>query len=271
MRTLFLITALLNLGLSNCGVAQEQEDQPAQVEAFVPGALALQAVPADQDNAIETQHIAQLQTHLKSQLSFAKCALELSEEQTEKFATFDKNWLVGEYRSAGGKKAKPKNPGMLGQMFGGGAIQAENGQEDASVKKLKTHIEKKIGEVLTEDQKEQLKQERKAKEDFRAKALAEFAVAMVERHVHVSEEQAVKLVPELTGKINKSCGWAVFLNNPQYIPTLPTAAISRVLNEAQLQTIRSLNQQDFVGNSFQQMFGNDPFGGEEAVVGEDQF
>jgi hypothetical protein len=270
MRVVLLLSALLNPVLSNLVVAQEQEAQPAQVD--VPADVAvqvLQAAPADQENAIETQHIAQLHLHLWSQLSFAKCALELTGEQTEKFATFDKNWLVAEYRSAGGKKAKPNNPGMFAQMFGGGAVQGHPGQEDAAIKKFKTQIDKKIEEVLTAEQKEQLKQERKAKEDFRAKALAEFAVAMVERHVHISEEQVEKLVPELTGKINKSCGWVVFLNNPQYIPTIPTAAITKVLNEAQIQSVKSLNQQDFVGNTFQQMFG--AFGGEEAVDGEGEF
>jgi hypothetical protein len=267
MRVVLLLSALLILILSVSVVAQEQEAQDAQV--VVQAVQVLQAAPADQENALENQYIAQLQTHLKSQLSFAKCALELTEEQTGKFATFDKNWLVGEYRSAGGKKAKPNNPGMFAQMFGGGAVQVQHGQEDASLKKLKSHIDKKIEEVLTAEQKEQLKQERKAKEDFRAKALAEFAVAMVERHVHISEEQVEKLVPELTGKINKSCGWVVFLNNPQYIPTIPTAAITKVLNEAQIQSVKSLNQQDFVGNTFQQMFG--AFGGEEAVDGEGEF
>jgi hypothetical protein len=80
---------------------------------------------------------------------------------------------------------------------------------------------------------------------------------LIERQIHLSHEQAQKLVPALTGKINKSCGWHVYLNNPQYIPTIPKAALSSVLSNDHMQFISNLNQQDFLGNNFglEQMFG----------------
>jgi hypothetical protein len=212
------------------------------------------------DAAEDKQRLTPLRNHLKSQVSFIKAALELTSEQQEKLATFNEEWMVAEYRQAGKNKAKPQNLGnALVQVFGGGAVvrpQIE-GNEDPLLKTTKSNIDKKINEILTAEQSEQLKQERLARDDFQAQALAELTVVLLERQIHLSNEQAQKLVPALTGKINKSCGWYVYLNNPQYIPTIPKAALSSVLTNDHLQFIGNLNQQDFLGNNFglEQMFG----------------
>jgi hypothetical protein len=228
---------------------------PASAQVAVP----LEIVEVD-TGAAEKQGITQLRRHLKSQLSFVKSALELSTEQTEKLAGINDDWLLSEYREAGKKKVNPQNLGnALVQAFGGGvAIQPQMaGEEDPALKTTKSKIDKKIDEILTDQQQEQLKLERKARDDFQAEALASLTVVLIERQIHLSDDQAKKLVPALTGKINKSCGWHVYLNNPQYIPTIPKTALSSILSDDHLRFIRSLNQQDFIGNDIGlgQMFG----------------
>jgi uncharacterized membrane protein YheB (UPF0754 family) len=231
------------------GQLNAQVEQPrAVVDVAVVDGVAI-----DGEDVAEKQQLAQLRTHLKSQLSFIKSALELTVEQTEKLAAFNDDWLLAEYRETVKKKAAPKNLGnALVQAFGGGVAvmpQMQDG-EDPAVKSTRSNIDKKVNELLTTQQQEQLKQERKAKENFQAEALAEFTVVLIERQIHLSDDQAHKLVPALTGKINKNCGWHVYLSNPQYIPTIPKAALSGILSDEHVRFIRSLNQQDFIGNDF---------------------
>jgi hypothetical protein len=87
--------------------------------------------------------------------------------------------------------------------------------------------------------------------------------------MYLKPEQVEQLEPALTGKINKQVGWTVFLNNRQYVPTMPQKALSGVLNDSQLKLVRELNQNDFIGQQFNlmQMMGI-PVEGEEDLLGD---
>lgn len=220
-------------------------------------------------DAVKTQRIALLRSYVKTQLSYIQVAVILSDEQKEKAATLNEDWLRNECEQAEKKKAKPKNAGnILGQAFGARrqvVNDLADGQNDPIQKTVQTVIDKTLNDYLTTEQQETLKQEKLARDQFQAQALAELTVALIERQIYLSDEQAQKLVPSLTGKINKSCGWHVYLNNPQYIPTIPKAALSNVLSEDHMRFIRGLNQQDFIGNDFGfvQMLGGEAAAQEE--------
>lgn len=217
---------------------------------------AVRAVDQEADPSARLQ-VAQLGNHLKSQLSYIKNALELTAEQQEKLDKLNADWLLSEFGKAAHNKPNQNGLGnALFEAFGfGRAAPAPPVNQDSGLDASKKIINNKINEILTAQQLEQLRQEQQARDDFQAQSLAELTVVLIERQFHLSDAQAQRLVPLLTGKINKNCGWHVYLNNPQFIPRIPQTALSAVLSSDQLQFLRSLNQQDFIGNDFGQMFG----------------
>jgi hypothetical protein len=271
----FAASVLLLLGMIQGGRLHAQEqakqdisDEPQQPAAAEDGAAApqearviIEAVEAGGRNVENDGEINQVtkvrmglaKKHLKAQLAFFATALELSAEQKESIAKLDNKWLLQKVQS--GAKPKGNVGGALLKMMGGGAVVRfdQAGDQDPVVIQINKNIDNALNELITEEQKQQLNEERAAKDACHNQALAELAVSLIERHIFINDEQATKLVPALTGKINKNCGWSVYLSNPQFVPTIPLKDLAGVLNAEQIALVKSLNQQDFVGNNFNLM------------------
>lgn len=230
-----------------------------------------QAIQGDNET-IAKARANQVNKFLKGHVAFISNVTQFSKEQTEAIAKFDRAWIEEQIKKSSkpAKNAKNAGGGFLGGFVGGGqAIELNMGgdsDQDPVLKLVKASITKEIDAILSEEQKQLVANEKKAKDEFMAEALAEFSVAMLERHMYLKPEQVEKLKPALTGKINKQVGWTVYLSNRQYIPTIPQKAISGVLNDSQLKLVRDLNQNDFIGQQFNlmQMMGI-PVEGEEDV------
>lgn len=218
---------------------------------------------ANNPEAIKAARLGSLEKYLKSQTSFLKAAVELSGEQQAEVAKLNKEWLAELYQQ--NPKAAPKKAaaggGFLQAIVGGAQpvqqMQMQGQDNDAVVRSIKAEIDKKIKELITEEQVKQLEAESKAKDEFRTQAMADLTVSLLERQMYLKDEQIEQLRKSLNGKINRQAGWHVFLNNRQYLPTIPQKALSEVLNENQLKLIRQMHQNDFLGNemNIMQMFG----------------
>ncbi len=230
-----------------------------------------QAIQGDNET-IAKARANQVNKFLKGHVAFISNVTQFSKEQTEAIAKFDRAWIEEEMKKSSkpAKNAKNAGAGFLGGFVGGGRAVPLNmdveGDQDPILKLLKATITKEIDAILSDEQKLLVANEKKAKDDFMAEALAEFSVAMLERHMYLKPEQVEQLKPALTGKINKQVGWTVYLSNRQYIPTIPQKAISAVLSDSQLKLVRDLNQNDFIGQQFNlmQMMGI-PVEGEEDI------
>lgn len=230
-----------------------------------------QAIQGDND-AIAKARANQVNKFLKGHVAFISNVTQFSKEQTEAIAKFDRAWIEEQIKKSSkpAKNAKNAGGGFLGGFVGGGqAIELNMGgdiDQDPILKLVKASITKEIDAILSDEQKQLVADEKKAKDQFMAEALAEFSVAMLERHMYLKPEQVEQLKPALTGKINKQVGWTVYLSNRQYIPTIPQKAISAVLSDSQLKLVRDLNQNDFIGQQFNlmQMMGI-PVEGEEDI------
>lgn len=229
-----------------------------------------QAIQGDNET-IAKARANQVNKFLKGHLAFISNVTQFSKEQTEAIAKFDRAWIEEEIKKSSKPAKNAKNAvGFLGGFVGGGqAIEVNMGgdiDQDPILKLVKASITKEIDAILSDEQKQLVADEKKAKDQFMAEALAEFSVAMLERHMYLKPEQVEKLKPALTGKINKQVGWTVYLSNRQYIPTIPQKAISAVLSDSQLKLVRDLNQNDFIGQQFNlmQMMGI-PVEGEEDI------
>jgi uncharacterized membrane protein YheB (UPF0754 family) len=230
-----------------------------------------QAIQGDNDT-IAKARANQVNKFLKGHVAFISNVTQFSKEQSEAIAKFDRAWIEEQIKKSSkpAKNAKNAGGGFLGGFVGGGqAIELNMGgdiDQDPILKLVKASITKEIDAILSEEQKLLVANEKKAKDEFMAEALAEFSVAMLERHMYLKPEQVEQLKPALTGKINKQVGWTVYLSNRQYIPTIPQKAISGVLNDSQLKLVRDLNQNDFIGQQFNlmQMMGI-PVEGEDEI------
>lgn len=240
----------------------------AQEQVFIVNG---QAIQGDNDT-IAKARANQVNKFLKGHVAFINNVTKFTKEQTEAIAKLDRAWIEEEIKKSGKatKNAKNAGAGFLGGFVGGGRAVPLNmdveGDQDPILKLLKSTITKEIDSILSDEQKQLVANEKKAKDEFMAEALAEFSVAMLERHMYLKPEQVEQLKPALTGKINKQIGWTVYLNNRQYIPTIPQKAISGVLSDSQLKLVRDLNQNDFIGQQFNlmQMMGI-PIEGEEEM------
>ncbi|MFO0943426.1 MAG: hypothetical protein U0930_22045 [Pirellulales bacterium] len=217
---------------------------------------------ANNPEALKTVRLEILEKHLKSQTSFLKAAIELTAEQSEALSKLDKKWLDEIYQQnpkAAVKKQAGAGGGFLQAIVGGAQPMPQMpGQDnDALIRTLKSEIDKKIKSLISEEQVKQLEAESKSKDEFRAEAMAELTVSLLERQMYLKPEQIENLQKSLNGKINRQAGWHVFLNNRQYLPTIPQKALQEVLNENQLKLIRQMHQNDFLGNemNIMQMFG----------------
>lgn len=230
-----------------------------------------QAIQGDND-AIAKARANQANKFLKGHVAFINNVTKFTKEQAEAIAKFDRAWIEEEIKKSAKatKNAKNAGAGFLGGFVGDGRAVPLNidieGDQDPILKLLKATITKEIDAILSDEQKQLVANEKKAKEQFLAEGLAEFSVAMLERHMYLKPEQVEQLKPALTGKINKQLGWTVYLSNRQYIPTIPQKAISSVLSDSQLKLVRDLNQNDFIGQQFNlmQMMGI-PVEGEEEI------
>lgn len=218
-----------------------------------------QAIPNNPE-AIKKARLESLEKHLRSQISFLNAAVTLTDEQKAELAKLNKAWLEENYKDPKAAGNKQAAGGFLQAIVGGGQapVPRMQGQEgDTVVRSMKSEIDKKIKGLITEDQAKQLEAEVKAKEDFRSEAMADLTISLLERQIFLKDEQIEQLRKSLNGKINRQAGWHVFLNNRQYLPTIPQKALSEVLNENQLKLIRDMHQNDFLGNemNIMQMFG----------------
>ncbi len=176
------------------------------------------------------------QRTLLVELAFVRRVCQLSEEQEKAIAQqFDKNWL---------SKNKLGFRIVNGVGIGGGDPQATS---RANRDRMVRAISKPLKEILTPDQWEQYEREQNMRKAFEVESRTGVIVLLLNRHLRLTESQMEQLRTAISRSLTVD-NVEDFLNNPQYLPQLQDATITKILNPKQAKVYQSLPKVNF-GNT----------------------
>ncbi len=198
-------------------VAKPKEEKPADPpadEADEFGAVEEQAVVAadvvmamNDVNILGEPHIAKC---LQVEKAFLRRVCKLNDEQEKKLSTLDTKWAM--------KKAIPGGNRMVnGIMIGG-----ENMTPPSMVRRyLEKAFTKELSDVLDESQKEKYQQEITARRNFDSEAQLEAAIALLDSHLVLREDQCESLRAALRKSFRNDTDPRMYFYNPQYLSPVP--------------------------------------------------
>ncbi len=222
-------------------VAKPKEEKPADPpadEADEFGAVEGRAVVAadvvmamNDVDILGEPHIAKC---LQVEKAFLRRVCKLNDEQEKKLSTLDIKWAM--------KKAVPGGNRMVnGVMIGG-----ENMVPASMIRRyLEKAFTKELSEVLDESQKEKYQQEITARRNFDSEAQLEAAIALLDSHLVLREEQCESLREALRKSFRSDADPRMYFYNTQYLPQFPDASILKHLDPEQKDIYRALQKVNF--------------------------
>ena len=186
---------------------------------------------------------------------FVKRACRLTPAQEQELSKLDNAWID--------KIARETST----QRFANGFVRVLgiNNNADPALPRaiaaaLVRQIHQTIDEMLDQEQRKLLAQERSAREEFKKEAMLDALLICLDRNVGLTEKQRSSLKSDL--KV-----WArgvelhptSYLINPRFIPNFPNRVLTNHLTSSQLVILNSLQRIDFARNNDAVILGM-PFG-----------
>jgi hypothetical protein len=165
-----------------------------------------------------------IQKAMKVETAFIRRACKLTEEQEQHIAGLDKAWVKKNVRAPGNQVVN----GVV--VFNGGNMANSSETVRRMVSKA---LAKELASVLTEDQKAAYSRETEIRETFEKDARIDAILIILDEKLFLRDDQRESLRKVLAKASLGEMEPINYLNNPQYLPTLPDAAIVKHLDAEQ--------------------------------------
>ena len=124
---------------------------------------------------------------------------------------------------------------------------ATTAQYRAALDKLSAQYREKLSALLSADQRATYEAEQQARADFRRQAHVECLATLIEQKLDLNDEQRKKLVSKLSGyDLVEKLQMSFYLQNESYLPSLPEALLTDVLDKVQLTRYRNFAKTNVV-------------------------
>ncbi len=165
-----------------------------------------------------------IQKAMKVETAFVRRACKLTEEQEQHIAGLDKAWVKKNVRAPGNQVVN----GVV--VFNGGNMASSS---EAVRRMVSKALAKELASVLTEDQKAAYSRETEIRETFEKDARIDAILIILDEKLFLRDDQRESLRKVLAKASLGEIEPINYLNNPQYLPTLPDAAIVKHLDAEQ--------------------------------------
>ena len=247
-----VLLSVLTIGAIALPVAACAQVQVAAEAAWIE--LDVQGPVPQDDDAMVDALVNQFRPVLVVELSFAKRAAELDEDQMEK--------LIPKCQATLREFAKQQGGGQHNQFRGNAVFFGGGFHVQQSQQKPEAHLTKQIimalGEIASDEQLAAYRKELETRQEFRKQATVNQIIAMFDDVLMFTDEQRGKVRESLAEKWRDD--WADNVEalqqyGDQYYPVLPSGVIEPHLTESQKSHFSSLQRV-----SASMGIGTNPFG-----------
>lgn len=215
------------------------------------------AVAADEGEQFLSPEIVLLKRHAAIQCGLAKRVCELSDEQIAKLAEMDVDWLTRAFNTPAAQEANldqiPENgfAGAVARFFGVRQPNAPRNDPEADFNRVCEQVDDYVESVLEVAQRDELRKEQAAREQFRREAAAKVFTVTIDDRVCLRDGQCAALENAIQKWIGeKNYYLALYLQNSDYLPNIPSSVLSEVLDQKQQQQIRSISRTEMTSFQF---------------------
>ncbi len=201
----------------------------------------MMVMPAD-------NNMLKLFAHAAVEVALVRRTCELTEEQQKSLAEIDNNWVrkISNERKQANANVNAR-PGLIAMFFGARPVANPRAVSKADVK---TQIEKRIAELLTDQQKQAYEKEKQLRAKFRSEAIADALLESLHARLGLTDQQR----QEIKAKVSP---WAKRMNihtmyyfsGNNYFPDIPEHLLS-ALDKDQMEAYRGLRRHLFTDENF---------------------
>ncbi len=175
------------------------------------------------------------------ELEFVKRVCQLNPDQQRVLEELDDKWIESVTTDVGTQRFANGFVRVLGL-----GPNADPALPKAKANALVVQLNKQIDKLLNEDQKQQLADERKLREDFKKDAMLELLLICLDRNVGLTTKQQESLKNDLKLWARSMDLHATsYLINERFVPSYPSAVLRRHLTTSQMTILNSLQRIDF--------------------------
>ncbi len=202
-----------------------------------------------QAQEIADPQVSLLHRYVRVQTGLLRRVCDLQTEQLEALGKLDRKWIAAEIANIteGPQKQKGVVRGIV-RFLGGRAAPRQVLQPKDVVRSGMLKVDDSISELLTKEQRKVFDAEIEARKEYRCQAKGDMLLAILDRHVYLTEVQSETLRPALIEWLKKEDPdyyWSFYFQNTSYLPNVPQRILAEHLDTEQVSTLSRLNRYQY--------------------------